>query len=65
MQTIAKHEIVELVLRILKTHVKWQRIYMEYKELYEHSKCIDNHLNEFVKKDNVLATSAWTDMETI
>ncbi|KAM7348901.1 histone cell cycle regulator-like protein [Cochliomyia hominivorax] len=35
---IPKHELLELVLEQLKVHIKWQRIYMEYNELYQHLK---------------------------
>ncbi|KAI8116695.1 HIRA-like protein [Lucilia cuprina] len=35
---ISKHEILDLVLEQLKVHIKWQRIYMEYNELYQQLK---------------------------
>ncbi|XP_065366147.1 protein HIRA homolog [Calliphora vicina] len=36
--SIPKHDLLDLVLEQLKVHIKWQRIYMEYNELYQHLK---------------------------
>uniref|UniRef100_A0A1B0G8R1 Protein HIRA n=1 Tax=Glossina morsitans morsitans TaxID=37546 RepID=A0A1B0G8R1_GLOMM len=37
---ISKHDLLENILKQLKAHIKWQRLYMEYNELYEKYKIL-------------------------
>ncbi|XP_053948377.1 protein HIRA homolog [Anastrepha ludens] len=43
--TVPKHQLLANVLNILKTHAKWQRLYMEYNELFAFCSKADSNVN--------------------
>ncbi|XP_036343366.1 LOW QUALITY PROTEIN: protein HIRA homolog [Rhagoletis pomonella] len=57
---VPKHQLLENVLNTLKPHVKWQRLYMEYHELFEF--CM--RPGSSVVTDVVMTTPPNTNMET-
>ncbi|XP_004518837.1 protein HIRA homolog [Ceratitis capitata] len=60
--SVSKHQLLQNVLNVLKTHIKWQRLYMEYNELFEFcskSNVIDAHI-EMVDRHNSKETGTDT-----
>ncbi|XP_067639954.1 protein HIRA homolog isoform X2 [Eurosta solidaginis] len=60
--SVPKHQLLASVLNILKTHIKWQRLYMEYHELFDYC---SNIISTDTDDMDVDMSSANTNADTV